>query len=51
MYPRKIFYRCTFTNPLGRAHERMDVYVAGDEEDYEKAIKALSVPDVEIIMR
>ena len=49
IYPRKIFYRCTFTDPLGRTHERMDVYVAGDEEDYEKAIKALSVPEVEVL--
>lgn len=49
MYPRKIFYRCIFTDPLGRTHERMDVYVAVNEEDYEKAIKALSVPHVEII--
>ncbi len=49
IYPRKIFYRCTFTDPLGRTHERMDIYVAGDEEDYNKAIKALSVPEVEIL--
>lgn len=50
-FPRKIVYRCKFTDPLGREHEKLEVYVAGNEEDYEKVVKALSVPDVEIIMR
>lgn len=50
-FPKKIVYRCKFTDPLGRQHERLEVYVAGTQEDYDTAIKALSVPDVEIITR
>lgn len=50
-FPRKIVYRCKFTDPLGREHERLEVYVAGTPKDYDNAFNALSVPDVEILMR
>ena len=50
-FPRKIVYRCKFTDPLGREHEKLEVYVAGTQEDYDNVVKALSIPDVEIIMR
>lgn len=49
MYPRKIFYKCTFTDPLGKVHEVIDFYIAENEEDYERAIKDLSVSEVEIL--
>lgn len=49
MFPRKVFYRCVFTDPLGRQHEVIDYFVAETQEEYDNAIKALSVKDVEII--
>lgn len=49
MYPRKIFYKCTFTDPLGKVHEVIDFYMAENEEDFNKAIKALAVSEVEIL--
>ena len=49
MFPRKVFYRCVFTDPLGRQHEVIDYFVAETQEEYDNAIKALSVKGVEII--